>query len=64
MSLAEKYARQGHPTVDELLAELGVEFPCDPHDLLSDFWPPEESVDDFISALREWQGHAKTDPAA
>ena len=64
MSLAEKYVRQGHPTVDELIAEQGVEFPRDPHDLLGGFWPPEESIDDFIAALREWRGHAKTDPAA
>jgi hypothetical protein len=26
--------------------------------------PEEESIDDFLAALREWRGHAKTDPAA
>jgi hypothetical protein len=64
MSLAEKYARAGHPTVDELIADQGVAFPRDPNDLLGDFWPQEESINDFLAALREWRGHTKTDPAA
>ena len=64
MSLAEKYMREGHPTVDELMADERVAFPRDPQDLLGDFWPEEESIDDFLAALREWRGHTKTDPAA
>lgn len=62
--LVHKYARQGHPTVDELVAAQGLTFPRDPRDLLGNFWPEEESIDDFLSALRESRGHAKTDPAA
>jgi hypothetical protein len=64
MSLTEKYVREGHPTIDELIAEQRVEFPRDPQDLLGDFWPEEESIDEFLAALREWRGHTKTDPAA
>jgi hypothetical protein len=64
MSAAEKYINAGHPTIDELIAEQGVVFPRDPRDLLGDFWPEAESIDDFLSALREWRGHTKTDPAA
>ena len=64
MSLAEKYVREGHPMIDELIAEQRVEFPRDPQDLLGNFWPEEESIDDFLAALREWRGHTKTDPAA
>ena len=64
MSVVEKYVRQGHPTIDELMAEQGVVFPRDPGDLLGDFWPEEESIDDFLNAMREWRGHTKTDPAA
>jgi hypothetical protein len=64
MSLAEKYTRAGHPTVDELIAGQGVAFPRDPNDLLGDFWPQEESINDFLAALHEWRGHTKTDPAA
>ena len=64
MSLAEKYTRKGHPTVDELIADQGVVFPRDPNELLGDFWPQEESINDFLAALHEWRGHTKTDPAA
>jgi hypothetical protein len=62
--LVQRYARQGYPTAAELIAAQGLKFPRDPHDLLGDFWPEEESVDDFLAAMREWRGHAKTDPAA
>ena len=61
---SEKYIRKGHPRVEALIAEQGVVFPRDPRDLLGDFWPEEEAIDDFLSAMREWRGHSKTDPAA
>ena len=64
MSLAEKYIREGHPTIEELAAEQQLDFPRDPRDLLGNFWPEEESIDEFLAAIREWRGHAKTDPAA
>ncbi len=64
MPIADKYARQGHPSIDELIAEQGVTFPRDPCDLLGSFWPDNESIDDFLAALREWRGRARTDPAA
>jgi hypothetical protein len=64
MAVAEKYIREGHPTIEELIVEQHADFPRDPHELLGDFWPEEESLDDFLAALREWRGHAKTDPAA
>src|ERR1017187_10813019 len=62
--LNRKYSRRGHPTVDELIAAQDLSFPRDPKDLLGDFWPEEESIDDFLRALREWRGREKTDPAA
>ena len=52
------------PNFGELIAAQGLTFPRDPKDLLGNFWPEEESIDDFLSAMREWRGHAKTDPAA
>ena len=64
MAAANKYVSEGHPTIDELVAEQGVVFPRDPRELLGDFWPEEKSIDDFLNALREWRGHIKTDPAA
>ncbi len=62
--LVQKYSRQGHPSVQELIAAQGLTFPRDPQDLIGDFWPAEESIDDFLTALRELRGHVKTDPAA
>ncbi len=64
MSLAQKYIREGHPSIEELLAEQGLAFPRDPHELLGNFWPEEESIDDFLAAMHDWRGHARTDPAA
>jgi len=54
--LVRKYARQGHPTVEELVAAQGLTFPRDPRNLVGDFWPEEESLDDFLATLREWRG--------
>ena len=42
-SVAEKYARAGHPSIQELVAEQGTKFRADPAELLGDFWPEEES---------------------
>jgi hypothetical protein len=63
-SLADKYARTGHPSIEELAAEQGTKFRADPVELLGDFWPEEESIDDFLSALHEWRGHDRSDRAA
>jgi len=63
MLTAEKYVDQGHPKIEELIAEQGIVFPRDPRDLLGDFWPEEESIDNFVRALRESRGPRNTDPA-
>lgn len=62
--LVQRHARQGHPSTGELIAAQGVTFPRDPRDLLGDFWPEDESIDEFLAAMRQWRGHARTDPAA
>ena len=62
--LVQECSRRGHPTTAELVAAQGLTFPRDPRDLLGDFWPEEESIDEFLQAVREWRGHARTDPAA
>jgi hypothetical protein len=64
LSTGERYARQGHPSVEELVAEQGTKFRDDPADLLGDFWPEEESIEDFLKALHEWRGHDSSDRAA
>ena len=61
---AEQYARSGHPTIEQLVAEQGTRFPADPAELLGDFWPEEESIEDFLRALHEWRGHDRRDRAA
>lgn len=63
-SLADRYARTGHPSIQELVAEQGTKFRADPVELLGDFWPEQESIDDFLSALHEWRGHDRSDRAA
>lgn len=62
--LVQAHTRAGCPSIAQLAAAQGVSFPRDPRELLGDFWPPDESADDFLAALHEWRGHAKTDPAA
>lgn len=57
--VAEKYARGSHPSIEELIAEQGTKFRADPADLLGDFWPEQESIEDFLKALREWRGHGE-----
>jgi hypothetical protein len=61
---SERYARIGHPSIEELVAEQGTKFPADPAELLGDFWPEEESIEKFLRALHEWRGHDRRDRAA
>jgi hypothetical protein len=53
--LVRKYCRHGHPSAEELVAAQGLTFPRDPRDLLGNFWPEEDSIDDFLAAMREWR---------
>jgi hypothetical protein len=46
------------------MAAQGVTFPREPRDFLGNFWPEDESIDDFLAALHDWRGHVKNDPAA
>jgi len=46
------------------MREQGVKPISDAHELLSDCWPEDESIDDFLAAVREWRGHPKNDLAA
>jgi hypothetical protein len=62
--VVQRYARQSYPTAAELIVAQGLTFPRDPHDLLGNFWPVDESIDDFLAALCEWRGHANTDQTA
>ena len=58
------YAAQGHPSIEHLMAQQGTSPITDVRVLHGDFWPEEESIEDFLAALHEWRGHNKTDRAA
>ena len=56
-----------NPTLDEIIAQQGKGPIMDIQILHGDFWPEDEPIEDFLTALHEWRGHRKTsksDPAA
>ena len=59
-----EYSATGHPSVEQLMAEQGTGPVEDVSVLHGDFWPEEESIEEFLETLREWRGHKRTDPAA
>ena len=58
------YSAEGHPSVEQLMAEQGTGPITDVSVLHGDFWPEDEPVEAFLEALHEWRGHKRTDPAA
>ena len=58
-----RYSTAGHPSVEELMAEQGTAPITDVSVLHGDFWPEDESIEDFLETLHEWRGHQRTDPA-
>ena len=42
-------------TIEELAAEQGVKPVTDLKSLVADFWPEDETADDFIAAVRAWR---------
>ena len=61
---AVRYSVTGHPSIQELMAEQGTGPITDMSVLHGDFWPEEESIEEFLKTLHEWRGHERTDPAA
>jgi hypothetical protein len=59
-----RYSATGHPSIEQLMAEQGTGPIADVSVLHGDFWPEEESVEEFLDTLHEWRGHKRTDPAA
>ena len=59
-----QYSAAGHPSVEQLIAEQGTGPITDVSVLHGDFWPEEESIEEFLEALRKWRGHRRTEPAA
>jgi hypothetical protein len=46
------------------MAEQGTGPITDVSVLHGDFWPEDESVEEFVATIREWRGHKRTDPSA
>jgi hypothetical protein len=42
-------------SVEELAARQGVKPVTDPTTLLGDFWPEDQSAEDFLAAVRAWR---------
>jgi hypothetical protein len=63
-TIEQKYASNGHPSIEELKLAQGTIPTADARELCGDFWPEEENINDFLTALREWRGHTETDQAA
>ncbi len=61
---AVRYTATGHPSVQQLMATQGTGPIADIACLHGDFWPREESMEEFLETLREWRGHKGTEPAA
>jgi hypothetical protein len=58
------YYAPGHPSFEQLMAEQGTGPITDVSVLHGDFWPEEESIEEFLATLHEWRGHKRTEPAA
>lgn len=48
--------------LDALAREQGVKPITDISELAGDFWPEDESVDEFIAAVRSWRDAPPTSP--
>lgn len=51
---------EANPTLEALLAQQ-EKGPVNDLSVFLGAWPEDESVEDFLAALREWRGHAKDD---
>jgi hypothetical protein len=59
-----RYNFDANPTLAELVAQQGKGPVADLGVLQGGFWPEDESIEDFLSALYYWRGHKRADPAA
>ncbi|HET6314513.1 MAG TPA: hypothetical protein VFH60_11820 [Chloroflexia bacterium] len=44
-----------HTTIEDLAKQQGVEPVTDPSMLAGDFWPEDETAEEFIATLRQWR---------
>lgn len=48
-------------TIEMLAEEQGVKPITDFNTLLGDFWPEDESIEDFIKTIRQWRDEGNGD---
>jgi hypothetical protein len=58
-----RYNFDADPSLDEIIAQQEKGPITNLSELHGDFWPEEESIEDFLDALHE-RGHKRQDPAA
>jgi hypothetical protein len=58
------YASSRHPSFEQLMTEQGTAPITDVSLLHGNFWPQEESIEEFLATLDEWRGRKQTDSAA
>ncbi|MBI1789344.1 MAG: hypothetical protein HYR60_17555 [Acidobacteria bacterium] len=59
-----RYNFDADPSLDEIIAQQGKGPITDLSVLHGDFWPEEESIEDFLAALHEWRDHKRKGPTA
>jgi hypothetical protein len=59
-----RYNFDASPSLDELIAQQEKNPIDDVRILHGDFWPEDESIEEFLTALHEWRGHGRSDRAA
>lgn len=50
---------EANPTLDELIEQQG-KGPVNDLSIFQGGWPDDEPIEDFLAALREWRGHARS----
>lgn len=59
-----RFSFDADPALEELISQQGKGLVEKLSALQGDFWPEDESIEDFLAALHEWRGHRLADPAA
>ena len=59
-ALEELYAFDALPSLEALADAQGVQPIEDIDDLVADFWPEDESIEDFMATIRRWRDEEDT----
>jgi hypothetical protein len=59
-----RYNFDAHPSLEDLIVQQGKGPVMDVRILHGNFWPEDETIENFLAALHEWRGHQRADPVA